>query len=591
MRIWPRYRLSSPVIATDTPGVDSPAASRIVERRLVGDPGALAALGYPLLQRIYAARGVCDMAELDYGLAGLPDYSDLAGIEVAVDVLAQAVADRRAIHVVGDFDADGATSTTLACDALSSFGARVDFFMPQRATHGYGLSPLVVSAMPAPGPGDVLLTVDNGIAAVAGVEAARAAGWQVIITDHHLPGETLPPAEAIVNPNQPGCRFVSKRLAGVGVIFYVMAALRARLAATGTTGLASLSSYLDLVAVGTVADVVALDHVNRTLVSQGLRRIRAGRGRPGINALAEAAGRDWRKLSPEDIGFVIGPRINAAGRLDDMTLGVNCLRAVESGPAQQAAEQLSSINRDRRRSQRRMVADAEAALAAMHADGISRDGIVVHGKDWHEGIVGLIASKIREQRHRPVVAFAPGAGGELKGSARSIPGVHIRDVLAAVQASQPGLITRFGGHAQAAGLTLSYSAFPAFIEAFDTAVRAVLTPELASQAFHTDGELAAHDLTLATAKRLREAGPWGAGFDAPLFHGVFHVVSQRIVGEHHLKLKLMPATGGATIDGIWFNHDTLLDEAIGHRLVYKLSVNEFRGEEKLDLVVEYGQSV
>ena len=530
------------------------------------------------------------MGELDYGLAGLPDYSALAGIDAAVGVLATAVAEAAPIIVVGDFDADGATSTALACDALASFGAHVDFFMPQRTTHGYGLSPQVVAELPACTPGGVLLTVDNGIAAVAGVAAAREAGWQVVVTDHHLPGETLPAADAIVNPNQPGCTFVSKRLAGVGVIFYVIAALRARLAGQGVTGLPSLSSYLDLVAVGTVADVVALDHVNRTLVSQGLRRIRAGRGRVGVTALAEAAGRDWRKLGAEDIGFVIGPRLNAAGRLEDMTLGVNCLRAPDAPTAAEIAERLSAINRDRRRAQRRMVGEAEAALARMQDEGIERSGIVVHGRAWHEGIVGLIASKIREQRHRPVVAFAPGAGGELKGSARSIPGIHIRDVLARIDAQNPGMIERFGGHAQAAGLSLSFQAFPGFIEAFDEAVAEVLTPELADRIFHTDGELSTEEISLANARRLGAAGPWGAAFEAPLFHGCFHVLSQRIVGEHHLKLRLASPAGGADLNAIWFNRDVYLDETVAHRFVYKLAVNEFRGEQSLDLLVSHAEA-
>lgn len=561
-------------------------ASRITERS-AGDASALSGLDHPLLARLYAARGVTRMAELDYRLAGLPDYGSLKGIDAAVAVLAEAITQGMPICVVGDFDADGATSTTLACDALTAFGGQTSFFMPQRATHGYGLSPAVVEALDLPVPGAVLLTVDNGIAAHAGVTAARAAGWRVVITDHHLPADTLPEAQAIVNPNQPGCAFIGKCLAGVGVIFYVMAALRAHLARQGRADLPSLADFLDLVAVGTVADVVPLDHVNRTLVSQGLRRIRAGRGRAGLSALAEAAGRDWRRLTPEDIGFVIGPRLNAAGRLDDMTIGVNCLRAASSTDALSLAERLSAINRDRRRAQRRMVADAEHALAHLQSEGIERDGIVVHGKDWHEGIVGLIASRVREQRHRPVVAFAPGAGGELKGSARSIPGIHIRDVLARVDTAHPGLISRFGGHAQAAGLSLAYSAFPGFIEAFDQAVREALTPALKTQSYLTDGELVPSDLTLATAQRLREAGPWGAGFEAPLFHGLFHVTGQRIVGEHHLKLGLVAAQGGVPISAIWFNRAEYLDEARAYRIVYRLSVNEFRGQQSLDLVIEH----
>ncbi|RJS95410.1 single-stranded-DNA-specific exonuclease RecJ [Salinisphaera sp. Q1T1-3] len=567
---------------------------RIVERELTGDVTALAYLGQPLLARIYAGRGIADPAELDYALSHLPDFSALKGVDGAVSILCAAIDAGAPICVVGDFDADGATSTTLALEALSACGAvAVDHFMPQRATHGYGLSPSVVEALgPPSAAGAVLLTVDNGIAAHAGVTAARAAGWRVVITDHHLPGDTLPAdAEAVVNPNQPGCEFASKRLAGVGVVFYLMAALRARRAAQGATHLPRLGDFLDLVAVGTVADVVPLDHLNRTLVAQGLRRIRAGRGRPGIVALADIAGRDHRRLTPDDIGFAIGPRINAAGRLDDMAIGVHCLRAADPDTARAAAEQLSAINRDRRRAQRRMVADAEQALAHLSLSGTDMPaGLVVHGADWHEGIVGLIAARVRERVHRPVVAFAPGANGELKGSARSIPGVHVRDILAAIDARHAGLIRRFGGHAQAAGLSLAAADLDDFRQAFDTATADVLTPALRTRAYLTDGELSAGDFTLETAKRLRDAGPWGAGFEAPLFHGRFHILSQRIVGEHHLKLRLSPAAGDApAMAGIWFNREETLEETIAHRLVFQLAVNEFRGQENLDLIVVHAE--
>ena len=571
-----------------TAGADGAAhGPHIVERGAPETP-ALGGVQPALLRRIYAGRGVTDAAELDYRLAGLPDFSALKGIDAAVEELEAAIVARRPIRIVGDFDADGATSTTLAMDVLEAFGATVDFFMPHRATHGYGLSPTVVEAIGPPGPaGGLILTVDNGIASIGGVDAARAAGWRVVVTDHHLPGERLPAAEAIVNPNQAGCGFACKHLAGVGVVFYVMAALRARMAERGVTALPRMGELLDLVAVGTVADVVPLDHVNRTLVSQGLRRIRAGRGRPGIVALAEIAGRDPQRLDTDDIGFAIGPRINAAGRLDDMSLGVACLRAGSVDVARQAAETLSSINRQRRSVQQRMQGQAEAALERVTALEEAPDALVVHEPDWHEGIVGLIASRLRERIHRPVVAFAPGEHGELKGSARSIPGLHIRDALAAVDAEAPGLITRFGGHAQAAGLSLPPAALPDFAERFRAAVAARLTSDIATREYITDGELDGPDHCLEAAARLRDAGPWGAGFAAPLFHGAYHVLAQRIVGSGHLKLTVQAVNGGAPIEAMIFNRDELLDDSRVHRLVFQLQVNEFRGRQSANLIVEH----
>ncbi|MGB7757727.1 MAG: single-stranded-DNA-specific exonuclease RecJ [Salinisphaera sp.] len=561
-------------------------APRIVERAV--PETSLDGVSSSLLQRVYAGRGVRRAAELDYGLAGLPDFSALKGIDAAVDELEAAIVAQRPIRIVGDFDADGATSTTLALDVLEAFGARVDFFMPQRATHGYGLSPAVVAAIGAAGAdGGLMLTVDNGIASVAGVEAAHAAGWRVVVTDHHLPGEHLPAAEAIVNPNQAGCGFACKHLAGVGVVFYVMAALRARMAERGTTTLPRMGDLLDLVAVGTVADVVPLDHVNRTLISQGLRRIRAGRGRPGIVALAEIAGRDPARLDTDDIGFAIGPRINAAGRLEDMRLGVACLRAATVDSARQAAERLSSINRQRRSVQQRMQDQAEAALERLAATNGDMPALVVHEADWHEGIVGLIASRLRERIHRPVVAFAPGEHGELKGSVRSIPGLHVRDALAAVDADAPGLITRFGGHAQAAGLSLSPAALADFSDRFRAVVAARLTPAMTLREHVTDGELDGAEHSLETAMQLCNAGPWGAGFEAPLFHGAYHVLGQRVVGSGHLKLTVQSSRGGAPLEAMIFNRDEPLDAACVQRLVFRLQVNEFRGRQSANLIVQY----
>lgn len=573
--------------AADSRASRAAAEPRIVERVACEDEG-LAHVTPALLRRIYAGRGIREASDLDYRLSSLPDFSALKGVEAAVDELEDAIAGRRPIHIVGDFDADGATSTTLALDVLEAFGARCDFFMPQRAAHGYGLSPAVVEALGnAPGEGGLILTVDNGIAAVTGIDAAVAAGWRVVVTDHHLPGESLPAAAAIVNPNQPGCTFASKNLAGVGVVFYVMAALRAHMARRGVTDLPRMGDLLDLVAIGTVADVVPLDHVNRTLVSQGLRRIRAGRARPGIAALAEIAGRDPTRLDTDDIGFAIGPRINAAGRLEDMRLGVACLRAATLDEARRGAEMLSSINRQRRSVQERMQSQAEAALESLASLEESPAALVVHEPDWHEGIVGLVASRLRERIHRPVVAFAPGEHGELKGSARSIPGLHVRDALAAVDADAPGLITRFGGHAQAAGLSLPPQALSEFARRFESAVAARLTPAMAAREFVTDGELAGADHCLAVAARLREAGPWGAGFDAPLFHGAYHVLGQRVVGNGHLKLTVAACHGGDPIEAMLFNRDEPLDADQLYRLVFRLQVNEFRGRQSANLIVEY----
>ncbi|MDA3921439.1 MAG: single-stranded-DNA-specific exonuclease RecJ [Salinisphaera sp.] len=561
--------------------------TRIVDRDCAG-VDCLSAIADPLLRRIYAGRGVTSAAELEYGLAGLPHYRDLKGIESALDILEAAISGRRQITVVGDFDCDGATSTTLALDALEGFGARVDFFIPDRALHGYGLSPRVVDAMGAPEADAVILTVDNGIASITGVQAAHAAGWRVVVSDHHLPGPALPPADAIVNPNQPGCRFAGKSLAGVGVVFYLMAALRARwLRAYPDAHLLAMNTFLDLVAVGTVADVVPLDHVNRTLVAQGLRRIRAGRVRPGIAALIQIAGREAARLDTDDIGFAVAPRLNAAGRLENMRTGVACLRARDTAVAQQSAEALSAINRQRRTVQARMQTEAERALALLVAGTDEQAGITVYRDDWHEGIVGLIAARLRERSHRPVVAFAPGAHGLLKGSARSIPGLHIRDVLAGMDAEHPGLIDRFGGHAQAAGLSMAADRVGDFSVAFDQAVARRLTESMRAREYQTDGELGDRDHALDVAIRLRDGGPWGAGFEAPLFHGAYRIISQRIVGTGHLKLTVQPIDGASEIEAMVFNCGELLDEAAIYRLVFRLQVNEFRGVQRPNLIVEH----
>lgn len=565
---------------------NAPVLPRIIERS-AEIPAALAPIESPLLKRLYAGRGVTSPEALDYTLKGLPHFSGLRGIDTACDLLEAAIETGCRILIVGDFDADGATSTALVCDVLQAMGATcVDHFVPHRARHGYGLSPAVVEAVGDGDTGDLIVTVDNGISSISGVDAAHAAGWQVLVSDHHLPGEALPNAEAIVNPNQAGCAFACKSLAGVGVVFYLMAALRSRLATrTPDRVLPRLSEYLDLVAVGTVADVVPLDHLNRTLVSQGLRRIRRGLARPGIAALIEVAGRDATRLSAADIGFAVGPRLNAAGRLEDMRIGVACLRAADAGSAQTLAGELSAINRQRQGVQRRMQAEADAALAALDAGPAERAALVVYSDDWHEGIVGLIAARLRERHGRPVIAFAPGAHGLLKGSARSIGGLHIRDVLAAVDAQQPGLVAQFGGHAQAAGLALRPEAISAFESALEAAVSARLTPAMLSPDIVTDGALADADLGLETARLLESSGPWGAGFDEPLFHGLFEIVDQRIVGEKHLKLQVRPAGGATVIEAMRFNQGGLLDAGRRYQLVYRLAVNVFRGRTSENLIV------
>ena len=574
---------------SDKRGMDLPL---IVERSL-DSLEKLTDIDSPLLRRIYAGRGITSSDELDYRLEHLPHFRDLKQIGPAVALLAAAIDNGHRICVVGDFDADGATSTALVCDALAAMGAtHVDYFIPHRARHGYGLSPRVVEAVGAGDTGDLIVTVDNGIAGHAGVAAAQAAGWQVLICDHHLPGETLPAADAIVNPNQPGCAFAGKALAGVGVAFYLMAALRARLAERMPgRALPQMSDYLDLVALGTVADVVRLDRINRTLISQGLRRIRAGRARPGIFAVAEVAGRAWQRLDSADIGFALAPRLNAAGRLENMAIGVECLRTSDPEQARNLAGELASINSRRRSVQERMQADAEAAVDSLAGDIQDASGITVYRQDWHQGVVGLVASRLRERHHRPVVAFAPGEHGMLKGSARSIPGLHVRDVLAAVDADNPGLIAQFGGHAPAAGLALDPAGVTQFAVSFDHAVAARMTPAMAARELLTDGVLDDNELTLNTARQLSEAGPWGAGFEEPLFHGEFDIRTQRIVGEKHLKLMVCPQDGQQTLEAMVFNHDVLLDTSRRHRLVYRLAVNVFRERVSANLIVTHLQEV
>lgn len=550
----------------------------------------------PILKRLYASRGVESDAQLDYQLASLTRPATMRGVDAAAEILGEAILSDQAITIVGDFDADGATSTAVAILGLQMLGARrLSFRVPSRFSDGYGLTPVIIDRLRAEDAvPDVLVTVDNGIAANEGVAAARAAGCKVVVTDHHLPGEILPPADAIVNPNQPGCQFLGKNTAGVGVMFYVLTVVRQWLKTKGHFAgrpLPALGDLLDLVALGTVADVVPLDHNNRILVAQGIRRIREGKTRPGILALLEVAGRDHRQLSSADLGFAVGPRLNAAGRLDDMSLGIACLLADSYAHAMSLAQELDRLNRERRSIEGEMKAQAESMLDALSLDAEELPwGLCLHEPTWHQGVIGILASRIKEKTHRPVIAFADAdeEGAQVKGSARSVPGLHIRDVLAAIDARKPGLLHKYGGHAMAAGLTLDKSRLREFAEAFDSAVRSFIDADVLSAKVLTDGPLLAQELTLDTARLIQRAGPWGQLFPEPLFDGEFEVVNQRLVGERHLKLMLRVPKSDQLIDGIAFNIDTQCWPSPCQRiqLVYKLDVNVFRGRESVQLMVQ-----
>lgn len=551
--------------------------------------------GEPLLQRLYRQRGVGELAELDYSLKSLPDPQQLLGIEAAVARLQQALKTRESVLIVGDFDADGATSCALMVLALQSLGASVDFIVPDRFTLGYGLSPAIVDIVAEQHRPDLIITVDNGIASVDGVRRAAAHNIDVIITDHHLPGAERPAAVAIVNPNQPGCHFPSKAIAGVGVAFYLLLALRSKLREEGffsERAEPNFAHWLDLVALGSVADVVPLDKLNRTLIHQGIERIRAGRCRPGILALLQLAGRDHAQLQASDLGFTVGPRLNAAGRLDNMTVGIDCLLAESPEHALSLAAELDALNRERRTIEQGM---QNEALADLDAEWQALDGaplpalLVLYRPEWHEGVVGLLASRIKERYHRPTVVFTDSESGDLKGSARSIDGLHIRDLLDQLANSEPGLIEKFGGHAMAAGLTLPAGQ----LDRFRAAVVALATKKLSDEQLQakkfSDGPLAVEELSLACAEKLRRAGPWGQQFPAPQFDGLFRVVAQRIVGERHIKLTLKVAAHAASIDAIWFNVPSQwLTEPLPEfvELLYRLDINHFRGRSSLQLMVE-----
>lgn len=549
-----------------------------------------------LLQRIYQARGIYSVIDLENTLSHLLPYQQLLHIETAVDCLVQALQQQKSIMIIGDFDADGATSTALAVTALSQFGAqKVSYLVPNRFTFGYGLTPEIVQVAAVQKP-DVIITVDNGISSIAGVATAKALGIQVIITDHHLPGNELPAADAMVNPNQPGDAFPSKNLAGVGVIFYVMLALRQRLRqinwfAAKKIAEPNMAYLLDLVALGTVADVVPLDKNNRILVRYGLARIITGKARIGIQALLEIAGRSPHQLTANSLAYAIAPRLNAAGRLDDMSLGIACLLAEDVQTAKAIAIQLDALNRERQVIEEEMQQQAQHFLNELQWRENLPIGLCLFKEDWHQGVIGLLASRVKEQLHRPVIAFAPAHGEELKGSARSVSGVHIRDVLASIAAHQPHLMTKFGGHAMAAGLSLPRQHYTPFCQAFDAEVRKHLNVEQLQGKIFSDGELIATELTLATAELIRKAGPWGQGFPEPIFDGVFRIIEQRIVGEHHLKLTLQTLEENSKIlNAIAFNVD--LKQWPNHRsqkihAAYRLDINEFNHCQNLQLIIEH----
>lgn len=542
----------------------------------------------PLISRLFTGRGISDPGAVDHQLRFLLPPDDMKGLPGATRILCDAITTGKRILVIGDFDADGATSCALVVHGLSSLGAReVDYLVPNRFEYGYGLTPEIVDAARRFNP-DLIVTVDNGISSVRGVARAGELDIDVVITDHHLPGETLPAASAIVNPNQPGCEFPSKYLAGVGVAFYLLSAVRAQLRESGwfeQRAEPNLANYLDLVALGTIADVVPLDYNNRVLVHEGIRRIRAGRVRPGLKALIGISGARLERLVSRDLAFGVAPRLNAAGRLEDISLGIECLLCDTEERAFELARKLDELNRERREIEAGMKAQAFAeidrAAAMTTTDAV---GVCLYHEAWHQGVIGIIASRIKDRIHRPVIAFARGEGGELKGSARSIPGLHVRDALDNIAARHPGLLTKFGGHAAAAGLSLPESSLERFGAAFDEEARRWLSDDDLEQVVVTDGEID-EPLNLSLVRQIMEAAPWGQGFDEPVFDGEFEIVDQRIVGGGHLKLQVRPRHGTGTVDAIAFNVDTLI-EGRYRRLAYRVDVNEYRGLESVQLIIE-----
>ncbi|CDL83662.1 single-stranded-DNA-specific exonuclease RecJ [Xenorhabdus szentirmaii] len=568
----------------------------LLRRRLAADSSHLPDSVHPLLRRLYTMRGVRQADELERGAKGLLNYQSLNGIGQAIPQLIAALHEHRRIVIVGDFDADGATSTALCIRALRLMGYRhLDYLVPNRFEDGYGLSVQVVDEVVKKG-AELIITVDNGISSHDGVAAAHQHGIKVIVTDHHLPGETLPAADAIINPNLVDCNFPSKALAGVGVAFYLMSALRAELRTSGWfeqqgIPLPNLAELLDLVALGTVADVVPLDTNNRILVYQGLNRIRAGRCCAGIQALLEVSRREPAKLAASDLGFALGPRLNAAGRLDDMSVGVALLLTDDKVQARQIACELDGLNQTRREIEQGMEQEA-----LQICDNIERAhaqlpyGLAIYHPEWHQGVVGILASRIKERFHRPVIAFAPAGDGTLKGSGRSINGLHMRDALERLDTLHPGLMLKFGGHAMAAGLSIEQDKFDQFQCRFSELVAEWLDIAQLEGVIWSDGELALEELSLEVAEILRDGGPWGQAFAEPVFDGKFKLLQQRIVGEKHLKVMLEPLHGGPMLDGIAFNIDPRFwpDNSIkAVELAYKLDINEFRGNRDVQLLIQH----
>jgi single-stranded-DNA-specific exonuclease len=553
---------------------------------------------HPVLQRVYAARQVTQESQLDLSLGKLESYAGMKGIEQAVELLLPVVLQGKSLLVVGDFDVDGATSTALALLALKEFVAstgsqtgRLQYLVPNRFEFGYGLTPELVEVATQFRP-DLIMTVDNGIASVAGVEAAQSWGIPVLVTDHHLPGEELPAAAAIVNPNQPGCAFSSKAACGCTVVFYLMLALRKRLESGGhfVQPAPNMGNFLDLVALATVADVVPLDFNNRILVDQGLKRIRSGRVRPGIQALIEIAGRSSERLVASDFGFALGPRLNAAGRLDDMALGIECLMASDKRLAIGMAQQLDALNRERRDIETSMTQDATRYLDSWRLEDPPPAGLVLFQADWHPGVVGILASRVKDKAHRPVVAFAED-GDQLKGSARSIKGLHMRDALDLVTKALPDVVVKFGGHAMAAGISIrpDNRGLERFEQQFQNVCDRLLSEEDRTARLMTDGELKPQEFGLELAQDLRWAGPWGQQFPEPLFSGEFQLIQQRLLGGKHLKLVVQPLGSDLLLDGIWFNVDAdqwPKPDVRRANIAFQLDVNEYKGRESVQLLIK-----
>jgi single-stranded-DNA-specific exonuclease len=551
---------------------------------------------HPVLQRIYAARNIKSEAELDYSLQGLLPFNTLSGMDRAVALLANALQQNKKILIVADFDADGATSCVLAMRGLAQVGFRhLNYLVPNRFEFGYGLSPEIVEVATELKP-EVIITVDNGISSIEGVALARSRNMEVLITDHHLPGSTIPAANAIVNPNQPGDQFASKHLAGVGVMFYILIALRSHLReqnwfVQNNINEPNLAELLDLVALGTVADVVPLDHNNRILVAQGLARIRSGKCSPGIRELLQTANRNLRNTTAQDLSFVVAPRLNAAGRLTDMSLGIECLLTEDQQQAKTMAQKLDELNKERREIQAEMQAQAMIDIADLDLNQQESlpNGLCLFNENWHQGVVGILAGRIKDQINRPVIVFARDKEGYLKGSARSINGVHIRDVLDTVASHHPGIISKFGGHAMAAGLTIPESSLEQFKKVFDEITGMFLYGSDLEGVLVSDGELSGNDLGFELAETIISSGPWGQGFPEPVFDGEFEVVNTRIVGERHLKLQLCHPENKKIIDAIAFNitDEDWPESTEKVQTVYKLDINEFAGRRQLQLLIDY----